>query len=186
MPEETKGPPGDTEILGRLRSGDESAFDELVRLHQKDVYRLAYRLTGSPEEADDVAQETFLRAYRAVGDFRGDATLRTWLMKIATNLSLNLVQSARVARRDASPVEDVTPAVEHGGDDRIQEMERRRRLAPAIERLPPKQRATLALRVQQGLKFKEIARIMGCTTGTAKANFSHAVAALRLALKDLR
>lgn len=184
MPEETKSQPGDSEFLGRLRSGDETAFDELVRLHQKDVYRLAYRLTGSPDEADDIAQETFLRAYRALPEFRGDAALRTWLMKIATNLSLNLVQSARVARRDAAPIEAVAPPVAPDGELRIQAEERRRRLAPAIEGLPPKQRATLMLRVHQGLKFREIARLMGCTTGTAKANFSHAVAALRLALKD--
>jgi len=185
MPEETKSPPGDSEILGRLRSGDEKAFDDLVILYQKDVYRVAYRLTGSPDEADDVAQETFLRAYRGLPGFRGDAALRTWLVRIATNLSLNLVQSARVSRRDPAAVEDVAPPVLPPAETGIEEARRRQRLRPAIEGLPPKQRATLMLRVHQGLKFKEIARLMGCTTGTAKANFSHAVAALRLALKDM-
>jgi len=185
MPEEPKSQPGDAEILGRLRGGDETAFGDLVRLYQRDVYRLAYRLTADRDEADDIAQETFLRAYRALAGFRGEASLRTWLLRIAANLSLNLVQSARVARRDPAPVEDLVPPVAARGEEALLEKERIDRLGPAIQALPPRQRMTLILRVERGLKFREIARIMNCTTGTAKANFFHAVAALRNALEDL-
>jgi len=186
MPVSTKGPPGDAEILGRFRNGDETAFDDLVRSYQKDVHRLARRLTRDAAEADDLSQETFLRAYRALDEFRGDSSLRTWLMRIVTNLSLNLVQSARIVRHQEGDVEEAAPAITAGGVASMIDGERQARLRPAIQALPPKQRATLVLRVTEGLKFKEIARVMGCTTGTAKANFFHAVAALREALKDLR
>src|SRR5258706_12168799 len=108
MPVSTKGPPGDAEILGRFRNGDETAFDDLVRSYQKDVHRLARRLTRDAVEADDLAQETFLRAYRALASFRGDSSLRTWLMRIVTNLSLNLVQSARLVRRQEGDVEEAS------------------------------------------------------------------------------
>jgi RNA polymerase sigma-70 factor (ECF subfamily) len=184
MSEESRPAPGDAEILARLRGGDETAFDELVRIHQRHVHRLALRLTGDPDEADDVAQETFLRAYRALREFRGEAALRTWLMRIAANLSLNVVQSARRARRDPVAVEEAAPPDPPRAEAAVIEAERRSLLGPAIEALPPRQRATLLLRVEQGLKFREIARIMGCTTGTAKANFFHAVAALRRALGE--
>lgn len=186
MPEERSSPSGgDAEILGRLRRGDEEAFEELVAAHRRDLYRLAYRLTGSPDEADDVTQETFLRAYRSLRSFRGEATLRTWLMRIAVNLSLNLMQSAGVARRHPGPVEGTAPPVEPAGERNLVERERQERLGPAIRALPPRQRMTLILRVSEGLKFREIARMMGCSTGAAKANFFHAVAALRRGMKDL-
>lgn len=186
MPDRMDGPPGDAEILGRFRSGDGSAFDDLVRAYQRDVYRMAFRLTRSSAEADDLAQECFLRAYRALDGFRGESSLRTWLMRIVTNLSLNLVQSARVARREEAEVERAAPPVAPPGDAALIDQERRERLGPAILALPPRQRATLMLRVEEGLMFREIAQVMGCTTGTAKANFFHAVAALREALKELR
>jgi RNA polymerase sigma-70 factor (ECF subfamily) len=186
MSERSLSPPGDDEILGRFRRGDESAFDDLIRAYQKDVYRMASRLTRDAAEADDLAQETFLRAYRALSGFRGDSSLRTWLIRIVTNLSLNVVQSARVARRDEGDVESAAAPVAPPGDAALIDGERRGRLRPAILALPPKQRATLMLRVEEGMKFNEIAKVMGCTTGTAKANFFHAVAALKEALKDLK
>jgi len=184
MPDENGSPPGDAGILDRLRNGDRDAFDDLVRLYQRDVYHVAYRLTRNAGEADDLAQETFLRAYTAIDGFRGEASLRTWLLRIVTNLGLNVVQSARVARRSGDDVEGAAPPVPADAERTVIESERMTRLGPAIRALPPKQRATLMLRVNEGLKFKEIARIMGCTTGTAKANFFHAVAALKESLKD--
>lgn len=185
MPEEPRSVPGDADLLGRLREGDAEAFDDLVRAYQKEIYRLAWRLTGSPAEADDLAQETFLRAWRALPTFRGEASLRTWLTRIATNLALNTVQSARLARRDDVDVEVVAPPTPHAGDAELESEERRRRAEEAIRRLPPRQRTTLVLRIHEGLMFRQIAETMGCTVGTAKANYFHAVAALRRSLKEL-
>src|SRR5262249_54734561 len=156
-----------------------------VLRYRRDIYRIAYRITGDHAEADDLAQETFCRAYTALGEFRGDASLKTWLCRIVSNLSLNVVQSARLTRRDGTTVEDLAQAGEAAtvvapvGADHLMSEERHRRLRRAIEALPRKQKSTLILRVFEGLQYKEIARLMGCSTGTAKANFFHAVAFLK-------
>ena len=97
--------PADDELIARFLAGEEAAFDLVVQRYRKDIYRIAWRITGNHAEADDLAQETFCRAFTGLRDFRGEASLKTWLSRIATNLSLNLVQSARIARRDETTVE---------------------------------------------------------------------------------
>jgi len=180
----------DAELIARFRAGDESSFDSIVLRYRKDVYRLAWRLTGSHAEADDLAQETFCRAYVSLHGFRGESSLRTWLCRIVTNLGLNLVQSARVARRQEISVEALAEAGEPAtvqapvGADNLLRAQREARLRCAIAALPSRQKETLMMRVFEGMQYKEIARAMGCSTGTAKANFFHAVASLKRALKD--
>ena len=176
-------PDVDRQIVARFLQGEESAFDELVRRHRKEIYRLAWRITGSHAEADDLAQETFCRAYQALGEFRGECSLRTWLVRIVTNLSVNVLQSARVARRvDA----ELDALADSGSPDRLLQAERDRQLRRAMEALPPRQKTTLILRVFEELPYKEIARVMGCTVGTAKANFFHAVGCLRRVMQETR
>lgn len=183
--------PTDDELVGRFRGGEEAAFDTLVLRYRKEVYRIAYRITGDPAEADDLAQETFCRAYAGLNDFRGESSLKTWLCRIVSNLSLNLVQSARVARRDQAEVETLEQAgnphtvASPVGLEGLIRRERDERLRRAIEELPRRQKMTLILRAFEGLQYKEIAKIMGCTTGTAKANFFHAVAFLKRELEEI-
>ncbi len=187
---EAAAPESDAQLAARFCGGDRSAFDLIVLRHQKDVYRLAWRITGDHAEADDLAQETFCRAWQALHGFRGDSSLRTWLMRIAMNLSLNLIHSARVTQRDHAVIEDLAeqgrPAtvVQAAGPERLMQAQREMRLRAAIGTLPPRQRSTLLLRAFEGLPYKEIARVMGCTTGTAKANFFHAIAFLRRQMKE--
>ncbi|HEY3175449.1 MAG TPA: sigma-70 family RNA polymerase sigma factor [Candidatus Polarisedimenticolia bacterium] len=183
--------PTDDDLVRRFRLGEEAAFDMLVLRYRKEVYRIAYRITGDHAEADDLAQETFCRAYSALDRFRGESSVRTWLCRIVSNLSLNVVQSARVARRDEVEVEGLAQAGNpHAvagpvGLDGLIRRERHERVRRAIEDLPRRQKMTLVLRAFEGLQYKEIATIMGCTTGTAKANFFHAVAFLKRELKEL-
>lgn len=177
--------PSDEELVQRFEAGDSASFDELVRRYQRKVYRIAYRFTRDHGEADDLAQETFCRAFTGLKAFRGEASVKTWLCRIVSNLSLNAIQSARWTRRDEVQVETLaekgTPATvaEPVGADALINRERERRLTQAVQNLPPKQKATLILRAYEGLAYKEIARIMDCTTGTAKANYFHAVTFLR-------
>ncbi len=183
--------PTDEELVRRFRGGDEGAFDQIVLRHRKDIYRVAYRITGDHAEADDLAQETFCRAYGSLREFRGEASLRTWLCRIVANLSLNVVCSARVAWRDRTTVEELAESGRGGttppaAPEALMRRERDARLKIAIEALPRKQRSTLLLRAFEGLPYGEIAQIMGCSVGTAKANFFHAVAFLRRRLGDLR
>lgn len=182
--------PSDEDLTRQARQGDSRAFDLLVRRYQTEIYRIAWRITGSHAEADDLAQETFCRAWSGLPDFRGDSSFRTWLHRIVSNLSLNVVQSARVTRREAVSVEELALA---GNIATVQpasapaallEQERRERLMEAVRALPPRQRLTLTLRVFEQMPYAEIARVTGCTIGTAKANMFHAVAALRRALEE--
>lgn len=174
----------DFEVIQRVLAGETAAFDALVRRYQEEIYWLAYRMTRNKEDAKDLAQETFVSAYRSLGTFRGQSRLSTWLYRIAMNQCLNHLKSA--ARQDPAEVNG------HLADPREDSLavlladERDRALADAIEALPPQQKATLILRVHQGLSHKEIAEILGCSEGTAKANYFHAVRALQRKLPPFR
>ncbi len=174
--------PSDEDLVRRARDGDRAAFDLIVTRYRKEIYRIARRITGDHGEADDLAQETFCRAWQALPGFRGEASCRTWLCRIVTNLSINLIQSARVARREEKPPEALAErghgATRPVGVDRMIENERNARLREAIEGLPPKQRLTLVLRAFEGMRYAEIARVLECSPRTAKANFFHAITAL--------
>src|SRR5262245_51461284 len=167
----------DLELVRRFQDGDEGAFDQIVEAHRREIYRLAYRLLGNHADADDMAQEAFLRIYRSLGRFRGEASFRTW----ATRIVLNLVTDRRreLATHRPTSLEDLAPTehpFEAGKQGGFMQKEILRR---AVGRLPKRQRETLILRVFQEMKFHEIAAVMGCTVGTAKANFFHALRGLR-------
>src|SRR5258706_2853985 len=125
-------PDEDGELVARFLRGDEPAFDELVRRHRMGIYRVAHRLLGNHAEADDVSQETFLRAYRALRGFRGDAAFRTWITRIAINLALNV----RHARTPTVPLVDTAASGDTAGPEATLKSEIRR----AVGRLPPRQR----------------------------------------------
>jgi RNA polymerase sigma-70 factor (ECF subfamily) len=171
----------DTELVHAARSGSREAFDVLVVRHRRGVYHLCARYAASHEDAADLAQDAFLRAYRALPRFKGDAAFKTWLFRIAVNVCLNHV-STKAPRLDRMvPIEQVDrPASPEDDPSRalIQE-ERARRVRAAIARLPPKQRSTVILRVYQDLSHEEIARVLGSSVGACKANLFHALKKLR-------
>lgn len=162
--------PSDEELVQACRAGDDAAFNVLVERHMKPTYALAYRLTGSHHDADDLAQEAFIRAHRGLTGFRGDARFSTWLTRIVINLSRN-------PRRRHLPLDDLqeTAGDEPGAEVRLATVESRRQVRDAVAGLPEKQRRTLVLKVFAGLRYREIADLMGTTTGTAKANVFHAL-----------
>jgi RNA polymerase sigma-70 factor, ECF subfamily len=166
---------GDGELVARFLRGEAAAFEELVRSHRLAVYRLAYRLLGNHEDADDVSQEAFLRAYRALPGFRGEASFRTWITRIVINLALN----ARRTRLMTVPIEETTapPGGPSGPETALRSEVRR-----AVGGLPRRQRQVLILKVYEGMKFTEIAQAAGMSVGTAKATFFQAVRNLRTRL----
>jgi len=165
----------DESLVARFLQGDESAFDGLVLRHRLGVYRLAYRLLGSHEEADDVSQEAFLRAYRGLRGFRGDAAFRTWITRIAINLALS-------SRRGRSPSVPLEHAHELQRDADGPTAALKSEVRRAVGDLSPRQRQVLVLRIYEGMKFSEIAQAAGMSIGTAKATFFHAVRNLRARL----
>ena len=169
----------DREAVEASRRGDREAFDRLVERYQRDVYRLCYRYVNNHEDANDAAQEAFLRAYRAIGSFRGDSAFSTWLYRIAVNTCLNF-RAARKPAADELP--DALADPRPGAQAKVERDERSRRVREAVSRLPEKQRATVILKVYHDLTHEEVAGILGATVGTVKANLFHALGNLRKTL----
>ena len=170
-------PPG---LLARLRAGDPRAFEELVIGYQHRVFGVALRMLGNRAEAEEIAQEVFLRAHRAVADFRGEARLGTWLYGIASRLCLNRLASPdrRMARGDAL-LADVTAAT----PDAAAELERAEldaALRTAIAELPEERRLVLVLRDVEGLSYEQIAEALAVDPGTVRSRLHRA----RMQLKE--
>jgi len=176
----------DFELIDRFLQGDGTAFDELVRRRQREVYNLAYRMMRNAEDARDVSQEAFLQVYRNLRRFDRRSSLSTWLYRIVVNLCLNHLNRGS---RSAYPAANQQPELadpSEGSLRRLEEKERQAALARAIETLPPQQRASLTLRVHHQLAHREIAQILGVSESTAKVHYFHAVKALRQKLAHLR
>ena len=169
--------PTDDDLLARLRAGDRSAFGDLVRAHRAAIVRAVRGYVANDAEAEDVTQQALLKALRAIGEFRGDASFETWLRKIAVNTAINFTRDAHHDRAiPLSQIEIITNALSAG---RMSARQGRKKLAEAIAQLPPKQRIAVELRIVHELPFAAIAKIAGCSEDSAKANFRHAVAKLR-------
>jgi len=167
----------DQELAERFRDGDRTAFDALVRRHQKGMWRLIRRYVKSDADAADVTQLAFVRAFRGLAAFRGTATVRSWLYRIAINCALSWLRDHRREQpaeigEDALTEDNPAPARLSASDDRA-------RLRAAIAQLPPKQKLVLELRVFDDLAFREVADLADCSENTAKVNFHYAVKRLR-------
>lgn len=160
--------------LDLLKSKDSNAFTEVVRAHQQAIYRLAYRLTGNVEDAMDLTQEVFLRAYRSLEKFRGESDIKTWLYRIAINTGSSW-------RKKSKPTVQLDEAfeVQAPGEDN----ELRVAVKEAVEGLPYKQKAVFIMHHYQGLKHEEIAEITDRSVGSVKANYFQAVAKLKSKLE---
>ena len=168
----------DHTLVDACRSGRREAFDVIVERHQRQVYQLCYRFAGNHEDASDLAQDVFIRAYRGLHSFKGQSAFSTWLYRIAVNVCLNRVgaRSQTWATLDAAEQADTR---EERADARILRGERAAEVRAAIARLPKKQRAALILRVYHDLPHDQIAAIVGLSVGAVKANFFHALANLK-------
>ena len=167
----------DRELAEKFRLGDRSAFDALVRRHQKGVWRIVRRYVKRDADAADVTQQVFVRAFKALGGFRGAATVRSWLYRIAINCSLSWIRDHR--RETPTEIAEDSLTEMPVAPGRIASDQDSVRLRAAIAQLPPKQRMVLELRVFDDLSFKEVAELADCSENTAKVNFHYAVKKLR-------
>lgn len=172
---------------GKSLRGDGNDFEELFRQFYRPVVGFFAKRGTSNDECQDLAQETFLRAFRAFADFRGDARPSTWLFAIAANLWSNRNRDAAAAKRDGAEVplpEDGWAEPESGdrADERADAAERLRLLRSAIDDLPPQMRRCVQLRVYQGRGYRDVAEILGVTVETAKSQVSLAKKRLRQSL----
>jgi RNA polymerase sigma-70 factor, ECF subfamily len=168
----------DRALVTASRVGDRAAFDEIVERHRRAIYQVCFRFVNNHEDASDLAQETFVRAWKGLGDFKGQAALSTWLYRIAVNVCLNRVGAKRLKVEPLDSDRFIDPAAELPGTDLIRR-ERAATVRRAIAELPERQRATLILRTYHEMSHQEIADVLGSSVGAVKANFFHALANLK-------
>jgi len=172
----------DRSLVTAFQSGDRVAFDVIVVRHRRPVYQICYRFVNNHEDASDLAQDVFVRAFKGLVNFKGDASLATWLYRVAVNTCLNRVA---VKKPVTAPLEVATQVDGHAVSplEEVLRQERAGKVRAAIEQLPPKQKATLMLRVYQECSHEEIAMALGSSVGAVKANFFHALKNLKRALE---
>jgi RNA polymerase sigma-70 factor (ECF subfamily) len=168
----------DGELVGACRAGRKEAFDIIVERHRRAVYHLCYRFVGNHEDASDLAQDTFVKAWRGLHGFKGESALATWLYRIAVNTCLNRVQAKSLPTEALEGDQFVDTTIDDPSAGLLRD-ERAQAVREAIARLPDRQRATLILRSYQGLSHREIAEVLGSSVGAVKANFFHALANLK-------
>jgi RNA polymerase sigma-70 factor (ECF subfamily) len=179
----------DEALVARSKNGDADAFEELVSLYERKIYTVAYRIMGNHEDANDLAQEAFLRAFQSIGNFRGEASFLTWMCRIVTNLCRDELRK-KYRTQIESLDEEITlgegevkkqvASSEPGPAELYEKKELQEKIQELINTLSPEFRLALVLRDIQGFTYEEIAEQLECSLGTVKSRINRA----RKYLKD--
>jgi RNA polymerase sigma-70 factor (ECF subfamily) len=167
----------DRELIARWRAGDDRAATELVERHAQALARFAVS-SGERNEVDELVQDTFVRAFNSLEGFRGDSSFRTWLFTIQRRLLVDR-KRAEKRRRDKDEVQEADAATEYDALDSVVADETQQRLQGAVAKLSPTQKEVFALRVSEGLSYKEIAEAVGTTEGAARVHYHNAMRAVK-------
>ena len=169
----------DEELVQRVREGDERAMNILVDRHHGVVFRSCVGILGDEDLAADASQNSFLKAFRAIDSFRGEAAFRTWLLAIAGNEARGLFRKVQQRREDTFEDADVLP--DEGNDPSTQAINRSEvaRVRAVLADLPEKQKLSVSLRIFDGLSFRAIGEIIDSTEGSARVNYHHGIRRLR-------
>ena len=184
--------PGDATLVDRARAGEAAAFEALVKRHQAAAFAVAYQMVRHREDAQDIAQEAFVRVFRGLRDFQGQAAFKTWLHRIVVNLALDALRrrsrhpgasydDAREPGEEAR--EEVGTRPDEDPDRALEAREAGEAIRMALEELPAPQRAALLLREVEGLSYQEIAEVLGCAVGTVMSRLHYARRRLQLRLR---
>jgi RNA polymerase sigma-70 factor, ECF subfamily len=182
----------DLAFVTKARAGDADAYRVLVERHSRALFRLAFRMTGNEQDAEDVVQESFLRAYRQLGKFDERASFGTWLYRIAMNCSLDLVRSKKRRSEQMAPADPELddpvlslPSHDPTPDRMAMSGEVRDRVAAALNELSASERTAFVLRHFEGMCIEDVSRVLGCQPGAAKHSVFRAVQKLRRALEPV-
>jgi len=171
----------DDQVVERYLTGDMTAFDELMIRYERQIYRICYRFVNNRDDAMDLAQEVFIKAFEHLGSFRRESSMKTWLYRIAMNHCINHVK--KNAREFVEITESVGSirATVHSDMEKREQREQFRRL---VKKLPPKQKAILEMRIHEQLSYEEIATMSGRSISTIKASVFFALEKLRKLVKE--
>jgi RNA polymerase sigma-70 factor (ECF subfamily) len=172
-------------LIQRAKKGDHEAYRMLVERHMKQAYNLAYSFVNDHAGAEDIAQDAFVRAYRALPSFREESGFGTWLYRIVTNLSLNTIKQRRTLSDREVPIESL-PSSRDGTEDSAHREDVRAHLERALHELPTLQRAVVILRHFDGLSTRQVSGILRCSEGTVKTHLFRGLRKLRAKLEYLR
>jgi RNA polymerase sigma factor (sigma-70 family) len=165
----------DFELVELFQKGNEACFNELVRRHQEKIYWVARRFVNDHDQADDIAQEVFIKVYSALKQFRGESSVYTWLYRITVNIALNSLRKQRV--RDFIRIDEFFEKADDENeqpDVLLEKDEQQKLIEDAIAKLPEKQKAVFILRYHEELSYEEISYILKTSIGGLKANYFHA------------
>lgn len=171
-------------LIRQAQNGDRNAYGELVRRHYDGVVNVVYRMCGDPDLAEDSAQETFLRAWLNLPAFRPEASLRTWLYRIALNAALDVLRRRKEATIETAQIQEM-PDRAAGPEAALVEKEQAVLVRQALQLLPEASRSVLILREYGELSYQEIARALDIPVGTVMSRLSYARSRLRESLQDL-
>ncbi len=172
--------------IEQVRAGDREAFRVLVEQHSRTVFRLAYRMTGNEQDAEDAVQETFLRAYRQIRRFDSRSKFSTWICRIAVNCSLDLLRARRRRQSEGSAIPDDAAGGQPSPERLAFSRQVEQKLTAAMAELSPDERAAFVLRHFEGVSVGEIAQVLGHSNGATRHSVFRAVQKLRRALEPLR
>ena len=180
------------QLIRRTQQGDNGAFEELLLLHQKKVYNLCLRMSANPDDALDLSQEAFLRAWRSLGQYQFEASFSTWLFRLTSNICIDFLRRKK-RRQETSLTESYddtdegaelsVPDAQPGPEQQAMTNETKIELARAMEQLSPEHREILQLRVIEDLQYEQIADILGVRVGTVKSRLARARLSFRKILK---
>jgi RNA polymerase sigma-70 factor (ECF subfamily) len=171
----------DAELVDRYLTGDTTAFDEIMVRYERQIYRICYRFVDNREDAMDLAQDVFIKAFEHLATFRGEASLKTWLYRIAMNHCINHVKKHT---QEFVEVSEYTGSVHSTVHAQLEDREQREQFRQMVKMLPPKQKAILEMRINEQLSYEEIAKISGRSVSTIKASVFFAMEKLRKLVKD--
>jgi len=174
----------DAECVRRIQRGETETFEILVRRHEKAIFNVVYRMLGDYDDAAETAQEVFLSAYRAIGQFRGDANFSTWLYRIALNHASTRRKSTSSRQRRLVPIDDteLVDDVELGPAETLEKKEIRQRVQRALKELQPEDAMVILLRDLQDIAYEDVARVLNIPVGTVKSRLHRARQALKARL----
>lgn len=178
------------ELIHSAAGGDENAFEQLVLAYQKQVYNLALRMAGNPDDALDLSQEAFLKAWRGLPGYRSDSAFSTWLYRLTSNVCIDFLRKQKKTRtvsvnflgEDAQEQELILPDPAPGPEEQVLHQLNREQVATALSQLEPEYRETLTLRVIHGLSYTEIAETLEIKEGTVKSRIARAREKMRAAM----